>query len=187
MRHVSLRLFSFFRCCCLCWLCSHLGNGLYFSGHPRIAPNRRSGTYLGFSLARLHIEFHWDNSAVVANLTSSTSRNPDAMHFIRLLTLAACKHHFSFYALLFLAALIRLLEPYPVLISRPLSPTPPSRQCYSNANSTRTSVSAGLQHLENTCYTTWQRIRVVRTVISTGRFCSLRISFQDSLPFRVRF
>ena len=45
---------------------------------------------------RLQIEFHCDNSTVVAILNLGSSRDPFLMHLLRCLTMVACQHNFSF-------------------------------------------------------------------------------------------
>ena len=43
---------------------------------------------------RLRVQFLCDNMAVVSVLNSGTSKSPDVMHLLRLLTLEACRHNF---------------------------------------------------------------------------------------------
>lgn len=78
-------------------VCISVANLLFSPYHydPGIVPNHRCGTYLGSRWSRLHVVFHCDNSAAVTIFTSTSSWNPGAVHLIRRLTLAACKHHFS--------------------------------------------------------------------------------------------
>jgi hypothetical protein len=52
----------------------------------------------GPAWSRLRVQFFCDNMAVVSVLNSGTSRSPDVMHLLRLLTLQACRHNFVFSA-----------------------------------------------------------------------------------------
>ena len=52
----------------------------------------------GHAWARLRVQFLCDNMAVVGILNSGTSKSPDLMHLLRLLTLEACRHNFIFSA-----------------------------------------------------------------------------------------
>jgi hypothetical protein len=49
----------------------------------------------GAAWPRLRVQFFCD---VLCVLNSGTSRSPDVMHLLRLLTLAACRHNFVFSA-----------------------------------------------------------------------------------------
>ena len=71
-----------------------VGAGLQYHGVGVIS-HRGRGACFGVSMARLQVEFHCDNHAVVAIINSGSSRDPLSMHLMRRLVLVACQFDFS--------------------------------------------------------------------------------------------
>ena len=63
----------------------------------------------GQSWVRSRVQFLSDNAAVVAILNKGSSKFPDVMHLLRILTRVACRHSFVFPPVMFLVVIIALL------------------------------------------------------------------------------
>ena len=132
--------------CSLCFfLPSHLSIAFL-----KLVPIVAAANLWGCAWFRLRVQLLCDNMAVVTVLNSSTSKSPDVMHLLRLLTLEACRKNF-----IFLAAHTPGRENYAADVSiapTRVAPLGSSRQSGPPSNSTITALAPGTSCLIHQCF-----------------------------------